>query len=428
MVRLNFENPVFKPILALFFASSFNDWWAITIGIPTPVQLALFYGIYTFVFSYKITAPNLFLKIKGLMLFYLTVITVSTCSLIYFSGDLDITVFTILINMLWLITSLPFLSIGFTNEDILLFLKYVSYIIFFITIPFGMYEFITHKSFLNTNYGLSEGVFYVRGLHIDKIEYASMLSLGVFIGVASLGKKIKEFPLVYIYMLIFLCVLLIVISYSTTAIMGLVLGTALILLQGVRKGGGAIFLVGLVFFIAFEIISTTDLFKNLLSSYDLKYELNVTQATERNYRYMSWDAAIRQIEENPIWGYGIGHSGKVVQAFFIKDLNYFTNQYINLSKEVNTHNLFFNELLDYGIIGALPLFIILVFFYYYVFSGGFQEYSNEVDLLNKLVLGLSVLLAFRFVLYYHRFDQSIYLLWASLLMGLRATKIMNQNV
>jgi O-antigen ligase len=429
MKELKFDNPVFKPLLILFAASSFNDWWSISIGIPTPVQLALLYGIYTFGFKYKVNAVNHFKGLRLTILIYLFVIGLSTLYIYYMNSAFNLAFVTVLFNMIWIVLAMPYLSLGFKEEDIVKFFKLVTYIILFVTIPFGLIELITHKSFMNVDYGLSSEIFYVRGLHIDKLEFAGILAWAIFIVVSFLDQRRKELSYIYLFTLLFLSFLLISVSYSSTAILGALSGVLLIVFRGSKKSLIMLPAIAVVLLVTYLLLSTTTLFNELLASYDLKYELNVNQSSERNFRIMSWEASIEQIFDSPIVGYGIGSSGKVVQEYFISNLNYFTNDYLDLSKEINTHNLLFNEMLDYGLVGTLPLFIALFIIYSYLFNSSSAGYKNNqgIVLLKNVCIGLSVLLLLRFILYYHRYDQTLYVIWMVLMMGLKATKISYSN-
>lgn len=424
MRRLSFRNPVFLPLIVLFFAATFNDWWAITIGLPTPVQGALLFGIYFFLFRYKTSIYHHFKQLRLLLILYLIMVGISTFYIYVTTDFFNITFITILINVLWVILAMPFLSLGFEEEDIIKFLKYVSYIIFFITIPVGLIEFITHKSFMSTDYGLTGQLFYVRSLHIDKIEFGCTLAWGIFIAVSFLGKKEKYFPSYFLVTLLFVSILLLSASFSTTSIFGVAAGCFCIVMQSNKKVLMVTPFVALVLFFSFELLKDTVLFSNILSSYDLKYQLNVTESEDRNYRYMSWDAAIHEIAESPIAGYGIGNSGKVVQHHFINNLHYFTNQYLDLTREVNTHNLLFNEMLDFGLLGFMPLLCVLIILYYFAFDLSNPYYIHDgYNILKKVLIAFGILLLFRFVLYYHRFDQTVYIIWMALVMGLRATRL-----
>ncbi|MBC7486853.1 MAG: O-antigen ligase family protein [Cytophagaceae bacterium] len=404
---LEFKNPVLKPFIVLIFAFSFNDALSTPLfnGIPvTPVQIAVLYGIY-YTLSWKVSFVNIEINDlkKSIGLYYLVLVT----STIYMSSSgLNLSFLTVGFNVLWFFRMLPFLSYGFLNQgDIDKFLRLFLKIIVFITVPSGLYELITHTHILSFSADLEKDIFYLQGFHSDKLEFASMLATGCFISLSNIFKDGEKVDDRFNKVAFFLCAFLILFSFSTTSILGMCAGIAVIMMYKSVKTLVYIPVLALLGFGVVYFIKDSNIYKQQTSAYELKYSLNVDKYEERNFRYMALEAAAEKIVEAPIFGYGVGQSGYLIQ------------EHLKLNKVINSHNFFANELLDYGLIGFSMLFIFLWQLYRLLLkipNSIVVQYAS-FDVIHKVTLALAAFMPFRFFLYYHRFDQTYYFIWASLI-------------
>jgi O-Antigen ligase len=396
-----YKNPGMLSMALLFMAFSFNDWYSLTFGFPTPIQLAIVFGIYHNL-RYKTSIHKGYdgTFLTWLAIFYFFIIISNTI----FDWDKNPSLLFVSIgfNLLWLMSVLPLLSMGIEQEDWRKFCNLILLVVFIVTIPSGCIELITGKNVLDTQYGISSDIFYLRGLHIDKLEFGSILSLAGFIAFVDLVTKSPQTQYrTWKISIVVLVSLLLTFSFSTTSMLGFASGIFVILLYMNRKYLVYVPVIALLSFMASQIVQNTSLFQSQQSSYQLKYKLNIEMYDEKNFRYLAIDAALDKIQESFIMGYGVGQSGAIIKKA------------LGTEKEINTHNFFGNELLDYGLLGFIPITIFL----YIVFKLSFRvrpdqpTYINQMSLLNKAT---SVFLMFRFMLYYHRFDQAFYVIWVAL--------------
>ena len=412
---LDFKNPALRPFIILIFAFSFNDALSTPLfnGIPiTPVQIAIFYGIY---YTMKWRVGYIHIKIgnlkKSIGLYYMVVV-LSTIYMSY-TYQLNLSFLTVGFNMLWFFRVLPLLAQGLEEEDIEKFFRLFLKIIVFVTVPSGFYELFTHSHILSFSADLEKDIFYLQGFHSDKLEFASMLATGSFISLSNLlntgEKKDNRFN---VFALI-LCTVLILFSFSTTSILGMAAGIAVIFIY---KSTKTIYYIPVFILFAYlfnGVLQNSTIYKQQTNAYELKYSLNVDKYEERNFRYLALVAAMKKTMDAPILGYGVGRSGYVVQEEMASN------------KVVNSHNFFANELLDYGFVGFILLFIFLWQLYRLLFSipNALVKQYSYLDLLHKVTVALSVFMLFRFVLYYHRFDQTYYFIWAALIVACYGTML-----
>ncbi len=323
---------------------------------------------------------------------------------------------SVIINLIWLVTAIPLFQKGINEKDWNQLKTNLLRIVGLVTIPSGLYEFITNKNIISSSYGISDNTFYLRGFHLDKLEFASYLCLGFFIVLSDIlmGKKIQSVGnRIFKWYIIVLSFILIAFSFSTTSILGLIIGS-LVMLWYVK---GKLYPIIIFITISFGAIYIyqSSYFKNLNVAYDLKYAQNVDNLESSNFRYLALKASAEKIIEKPIFGHGMGNSGNLMK------------EALHLKKPINPHNLFANELLDYGLIPFVVLFSIIVRVLYFAFfkvkSGKDYLYTQNISLVVK---AFSILIAFRLFFYYHRFDQTMYLLWISLaILGYISNRINN---
>lgn len=397
---LKFENPGVLSITLLFIAFSFNDWWSIVIGLPTPIQLIIIWGIYYHItFNIK-NKENNYKILTLLLLTYLMYILLF--SFFDFNNTINLTFITIAFNIIYLISLFPLLASGVSEKDYNKFTLIAQIVITIISCPPGLYEVITHSNFIDTKYGISEELFYLRGLHIDKLEFGSIMAFGGFISLitylnSNLNRNRKKYSLI----LFFFTTFLLTFSYSTTSILGYAVGVFIIILKLSKKKLLYLPFLIVLIFLGKDMISATELFQEQQKSYELKYTLNVEAADEKNFRWIAIQKSLEAFSNNPIFGHGSETNGLI-----LKEL-------MHTSKSINSHNIFANELVNFGIIGFSPLLIYLISLYFFSFKANNIDklYVKELSLLVKSIGAFTF---FRLMLYYHRFDQTFYIMWGAL--------------
>ena len=404
------SNPIVRIIILLFFAQSFNDWWSVKVGFPTPVQIVLIYGIIQNHIHSTVAVKYRKLKIlKVYFVLYMAIVVVYSFFALFNDRNWQNGI-TIIMNFIWLISSIPLLQKGITVIDWSYLKQKVLLIVGLVTIPSGLYELISHNHIISSQFGLSDETFYIRGLHLDKLEFGSYLCIGFFITLSDfLTKKGNEDRKILWNLYIFiLCFVLTLFSFSTTSTAGLLIGGLYIMGRNIRSKLYPLFILLSFLTIGYGVISSNS-FKNLKSSYELKYDIGVGNLQEKNFRYLAFKYGFQKIIEQPFLGYGIGQSGEQIKLA------------LKLNKPINSHNLLINEILDFGFIFSFPLMIILL----QVFRMSFTKPINRSDLVLKnmspIIRALAILIVLRFIFYYHRFDQTVYLFWISLVILFYAT-------
>jgi O-antigen ligase len=408
-----FENPGLLSLSILFIAFSFNDFWSINFGLPTPIQVAILWGIY-YNFKKSCTKTNnsywlLLVSMSCYLIMYLTI------TVIDFDINPNFYVVSIIFNSLFLFSLLPFLASGCVQSDWNKLVIIIQVVVSVISVPPAMYELITHQNFITAQTGLAENVFYLRGLHLDKLEFGSIMALGSFISIIQFfntenTQKYRNFSV----LLFSVCTLLLAFSYSTTSIMGFVTGLTLILFFVNKKILWYMPIFLLFGWLAKDIVMQTSLFAEQQANYELKYKLNVEMADERNFRKIAIEKSLLAFEKEPWLGYGIEKNAEVTQKLMLSD------------KPVNSHNIFANELVNMGILGFAPLLCYVLFLYFFSFqsSKNTPQYVRDIGLIAKAI---GIFTAFRFILYYHRFDQTFYGIWAALVVLFIGTIYMHRT-
>jgi O-antigen ligase len=398
-------NPITNSLILLLFAQSFNDWWSLTFGLPTPVQLVIAGSIW-YNFRHFVGATQNDLTIKKIRLYlrwYLFVVIIYWLILSTKGGGIFLQGISTVTDLVWVLTAMPLLSKGFNRFDWERLSKFALIIIGVITIPPGFYELVTHTNILDTKFGISDNFFYLRGLHIDKLEFGAFLSLGVFISLGRMlfeGKKISFWGKVYQTYVFAFGVVLISFSFSTTSIVGMV--TGVIMLFIISKKIKYILPVGVAALSIAIVIKSNSLYSSFEDAYNLKYTQNVTNADDANFRYKALQVSATEFLNEPIFGYGMGQSAAVV------------NNKLRMGKDVNAHNFFANELLDYGLFGTVPLALALINVFIVVFKKKLKTDDTSLDQFRAVTIAFSTFMLFRLMLYYHEFNQSLYLVWISL--------------
>lgn len=410
---LKYKNPGMLSVAILFIAFSFNDWYSLTFGFPTPIQLAIVFGIYNNL-RYRVMMRSGYNSTALIVLALLYLFIVITYTIMDWSHNPSTLFVSIGFNLFWLLSALPLLSIGIEKEDWRKLCTVFLLVVSVITIPSGYLELFLGRNILDTRLGLSDDIFYLRGLHIDKLEFGSILSLAGFIAFVDVVSKDENQYKPWKIAILALVSILLVFSFSTTSMLGFGAGICIIMLYMNKKYFiYAPLLLG-IGYLFYSILQNTSLYHSQQSSYELKYKLNVEMYDQKNFRYLAIEAAEKKIEENLFFGYGVGQSGKVIQEL------------LGSEKDINTHNFIGNELLDYGLLGFTPLFVFIVLLIYLSFKVP-EDKTPYLNQMNLVVKAVAVFLLFRFFLYYHRFDQAFYVIWAALVVTYIAS-INNQSV
>jgi hypothetical protein len=405
---LKFQNPACYILLMLVFAHCINDIFTTPIlgNIPvTPVQVTIMGSIiYLLIYSRKLTS-RLIRSIFVPAYFYLGFIFISTVISYIDTEHLELYLLTLGFNLFLLRLLAPFLVEGFSVQDTRNFVLSLCTVLFFFAILPGSYEFVTRSYILPTKKGLSSNVFYVRGFFTDKLELGTALGIMIFMLILLTESIHANFKRILIFGLTLVAAVLVFFSFSTTAIVGIISGAAVLLFFNIRGIFIKTFFSLLIIYLGYTLVSETNLFEEQVRSYQLKYTLNVERYEEKNFRYLSFVKGLERFLDKPFFGNGVSQSQVIIQ------------EVLGTKKQVNPHNFLVTELIDYGLVGT----VFISFFLYRLYKllrFSIYDYSGHphVQFFNKLSLALGILVLFRLVLYYHRFDQTIYFFFAALLM------------
>lgn len=407
-LMLKFKNKAFLSLSLLLIAQLINDWCAITIGFPTPVQIIMILSI--ILLPWKLNKSKDFCKIRNYIVYYLFFILLSF-SLINYSRNSLFQLLSIVINSIYLLRIIQnFKQKAICYSDLLNFFNTILLSIVFITIPSGIIELVTHKNILNFDKGLSDALFYIRGLHIDKIDFGTYLSLGSFVGLGMLFSNAINFYYKFLsFIVIVFSLLLVALSFSTTSIIGLGFGLLIIFILSPIKSTFQYVMISIFLIAIFSGLVKTDLAKMQIDAYELKYNLQVEHYKERNSRYMMLSKSVSLFSESPLWGHGFDRSAYLFQ----KVLKWY--------KPLNAHNFFANELINNGVLGFIPLFL-LFFNFFYLSIKAVKDNKMYVNFkfvnFSFIGAGLSCFILFRLMLYYHNFNNTIYIIWSAIVFSL----------
>lgn len=410
---LKFNNPAINVILALVIAHCLNDLLSTPVigSIPiTPVQVTIFISIIYLIFLGRKLQSRIIKRLFVPLYIYFIVIIISTILTFIEFRQFELYVLTLGFNLLLLRSLAPYLEMGFISSDLKKLVLILIYLIVILVVVPGLYEAITRSHLLQTQKGISANIFYVRALFTDKIEFGSMLGLLVFMLILLLEIIKTTFARIIIIFLIMVSLLLTFFSFSSTAIIGIISGSIVLYLYNIKAIFVKSFLAVLVLFVAYSFISDTPLFEEQVRSYNLKYSLNIERYDERNFRYLSFVKGFESFVKNPFFGSGVSQSQVIIQKL------------LGTKKQINPHNIISTELIDYGLLGTFFLCLFL-FKLYRLMTVNRLVYLGPPHLyfLQRLVLAVGILVLFRLVLYYHRFDQTIYFLWVALLIATYGT-------
>jgi O-antigen ligase len=87
----------------------------------------------------------------------------------------------------------------------------------------------------------------------------------------------------------------------------------------------------------------------------MRFDYNVASYSGISFRAKIWSNALIQAEASPVWGYGYTNSQEALQEQYIKT-NFRRAQIANM----NAHNQYIQTVLDSGVLGLLPLLLMLL--------------------------------------------------------------------
>ncbi|MDB3927282.1 O-antigen ligase family protein [Flavobacteriaceae bacterium] len=387
----NIKNRALKYFLVFIIISFINDFWGAVIGNPTLNQIFLLFVIFRFK-PLKISVLKTRLKNIHLLLgFYIIIIFLnSIISLGQYSSG--ITVFPTIIKLIIIIYLSPYLK-NIQSSDFKYFTKYLFNSLFVLVFLPALFELFMNKNIMSYKGGINPEIFFLRAFTIDKVDFA--FNLIMLIGVSFVQynkfKSVKK----YFYLLVsIISSSLLVFSFSSTNVLGLVLSVFLYLTFVSKKKIRTLFIVlsfGLISFFATQNYHYIFVQKYLIQSYKVENTDEFrTAAAKESYKLFL---------ESPFFGHGAESNG-----YLLKDRLDF------LYKPLSSHNIL-SEFTNFGLIGAIP--ILLVFFY--VFQGVFKQRKNLSEL-GIIFIIISGPIITRLIFYFHRFDKSLYVIW--ILLGL----------
>jgi O-antigen ligase len=417
-----FKNPAVTHLLLLYTANTFNDFAVINLHIfPSPTQVVILYGYSVFFVSNPLPFPREFQKLRHIITIYLGFIIISCIYVSIQQNALQLIMFTIGANVLWLIGIIPLAYQGIGEDDMIKFFKIVLIVtIIFVAIP-GFYEFITGKQII-VELEEDSGLFYLKGFTSDKLEFGNILACGIFISLSCLFAKIRQYRRFFVFCLVTFT-FLIVFSFSTTSVLGLAAGLLILFYIRFKRNLVPILLFLSLLIGGFFLVRNSTIFQNQIDEYNLKYTKNINQASENNFRYLAVEAGFHLIPEQPILGHGANSSGDVIRTY-LKKRNVNNDSTLSLKNSVNAHDFFINELIDYGLVGFCLLFAFVYSFFKLSFKKlrRIETSHTYLIVLKQVCVCLSMYMIFRFVLYYHRFDQTFYFVWIVLIVMMKGTE------
>ena len=381
------HNPGLNYLLIFFLVSTLNDLWSLTFGFPTLFHI--FFLITLLFFRKEKVKKTSFLKnTYTLLVFYLIIVVINTFIYTFIEFNLEnkvVSVFFKSVFLLIIITTLT--KVKF--YEIILFFKYVSIIsVFFVLIPASI-EFLLQRNLLSYEYGISDNIFYLRGLFIDKVDLGFFLiiltaSVFSFHKYWNMNKYLR-------FSVISICCFFLVYSFSTTNLFGLLLSLIFIIMN--QKGK-----FKLLIFSTIIIYSIVQLSSDYLNNYTIKYDLQSEKSnTGDEFRSRAFKESVTYFFESPFLGHGPSSNAKMIR-----------NRVSWVDKEINSHN-FISEFTDYGLFGGG----ILLSLFLTVFYKGFKQRNKENPIFIFWII-ITGPIIMRVLFYYHYFDSFSFIFWISI--------------
>ncbi|HRI19362.1 MAG TPA: O-antigen ligase family protein [Panacibacter sp.] len=414
------KHPAIRSFLVYLAATQLNDPLSLSVGgIPvTPVDFAIIYGILINII-YRSPVVS-----KRLNIFFLFAFVLLIYSIAGFLQKDEVLIYpaSLFLNLLWIY----FTASSIMNKPLeMVAYKEVFKIIFLLLIPnifFGFYELVTRKYFFPEGLsgamanGISPDVFYVRGSFTDKFDFSSYMILGplMYLSLFANGIKLK-----LLYRIIaLLSLVLVLFSYSSSVIIALVIIILYtFIFQVTIKKSVVLIMVGTAILIAGSIFfSQSFLLSNQLTSYQLKYQRQVEEREDFNFRWIAFNTGIKKFIENPVLGYGMDNGKYII----------FNYSKVNLVKPVNSHNYLINNLLDYGLIGFIPITIGI--FNLFKFFKGIKKTGSSVKAVGDFIMLLFLFHLITLQTYYQQFDRSMYFVLMFLIFFYTSQKLTYERI
>jgi O-antigen ligase len=371
-------------LLVFILIGTVNDLWSNTIGLPTLYHI-YFVFLVIFVKKYKFSSYPFIRDWVKLLIFYLLVVLINSIVTLGKMG-LHLNFVSVIMKSFMFLVILPYF-LNLRSTDYLKFFKLLLIgLVFTVLLP-GLYEHITQESLLTNNTVQFIKFFYLRAFTTDKIDFGFNLIM-IIACCLVLFKRNKTFIKLLFCLLIGMSLFFLVLSFSSTNILGLLFSVLFYLLFYSKQKVVGLFFVSLAFFVL--LLLTSDFTKH----YEEKAEVAENGAGDKEFRSRAVIESVGFFADSPFFGHGAEMEGFLLE------------QKIGwLGKSVSSHN-FISEFTNYGLLGGFPALLLFTYIVYLIYKR--PDKNRELFLFWLLISG--PLLA-RLLLYYHRFDKPLYFLW-----------------
>jgi hypothetical protein len=405
--------------LLYLFAWLINDPFSVVVDVPgigpfpfTPTQFAVVCGMAIVLASRQRGVRTRFSQkaVLWLLLYFAAVLAGFIYAYVAY-GVAATVLFSIGANTVWFLTIAPCLSKGVSSQD---WNKVQRMLIFggMLAVLTGLWEFHRGDFLISTGPIMSKGTlpghFWVRGLHVDRIDYATNIVMAMLVVVPALARPhVRTLARATSLLLTGVMLFLLVLSASWT---GIVAGTAALLVGSalVVKGYSRVVLLLLLVATALMLVVVIPHLPNagsLARSFETKYTRQVSDYETTNFRYLSIVASIRGFLSSPLMGIGLGRSGEYMRVA------------LGLYKPIVPHTAITNVLLEQGLVGTVPFVGLIITLYSRLFRylRGNSADPDEWLTYRVWIVGMGIFIAIRSISYFHYLDNSVYFLWAALL-------------
>lgn len=316
------------------------------------------------------------------------------------------------INVVWLVVVGGSLSSGVSPAE---FTRLFRGLLLLTVVPVacGLIELVTRAPLFTYGVmarGISESVFYIRGTHTDKLDFAAEMALCIFLCVAGLLNRARR-PAgrAFLFWTAGIAAVLIAFSWSTTGILGLVVGLALQMLfysrSQVATAFSVVALVGMFIYFCFTSLSVG---AGQLEAYQQKFSLEQSYRADgemRSFRTASMKACITGAVASPIWGIGFGNQFEYIQNA------------LNTAKPMNAHSVL-SVFLELGFVGGLPFAILLLILLRATIQAARSSTRGDPVMgdLGPVAVALTGFTLVRYLFYFHYLNSSQDFIWISVVL------------
>jgi hypothetical protein len=405
-------SPAIIAVLLCYVAYCVNGPLSYSLGdlSITPTQIALLFGIFLGLAPTRKPRFDSWFDVVAVALLVLTAVTLAYAGIEAFVRS-NWEIFasaSVLINVLWALSVGRHFRGGMAERD---WQNLSTGILVLGAIPLGagLLEAILRRH-LFTEGAMAKGLvdyFFVRGFSVDRIDFVGAILPPLFI---SMGRVFDEGKRRY-WLLVALGMTLVLLSTSWTGIASV--ATGLVLLVATRWRSryelmalAALTIIGLVIV---RLYVGSQMGAAQIEAYEMKIERTFGDGDVgdvSDFRSAAWIANVEGFIENPL-GIGFGRNAMYLQ----KELGLF--------KPISSHNVFCIPL-EMGVPGFIALMMVLYAFFAPTVRLVLSERARASlpPGMSSLVIGLSTYVAFRFIAYFHTFDQTPYFILAALLSAL----------